>query len=98
MGVQLGKVVEDADGVKRHRYSGELTPIPQEPAPPTVVQPVFVNGMRTTNEGRGRMESDYTGVILPLLDEFNPSLVDSCPAPWLLPGKDYASITDGTDR
>lgn len=65
---------------------------PQAPA-------VFENGMRKT-PGRGRMNSDYDGMVLPLLDEFKPSSPGLYEVPWSdrRSNSDYKSIKDGTER
>ncbi|KAA8908120.1 hypothetical protein FN846DRAFT_946001 [Sphaerosporella brunnea] len=69
----------------------------QPPAPQVPVLAVFENGMRKT-EGRGKMTTDYIGVVLPLTEDYRPTADAPATAPWLKPGKDYHLISDGMER
>ncbi len=58
----------------------------------------FENGMRVT-PGRGMMNQDYVGMILPLLDDFGAAGHGPFTAPWLHNGTwFYNECTDGTSR
>jgi hypothetical protein len=48
----------------------------------TTVNAIYENGMRKT-AGRGRMTTDYTGIVLPLMDEYVPTLQKPAQAPWM---------------
>jgi hypothetical protein len=44
------------------------------------------------------MNSDYTGTVLPLLDDFCPAISAPVSAPWLRPEQSYAKIADAYER
>ena len=44
------------------------------------------------------MNTDYTGVVLPLLDDFQPTIASPARAPWLKPDRNYGGCSDGTAR
>lgn len=58
---------------------------------------VFENGMRVT-AGRGRMNTDYEGVVLPLLNEYLSKHPGIYEVPWMDPTKTYSDMSDGTER
>ncbi|CCX06651.1 Similar to Poly(A) RNA polymerase cid14; acc. no. Q9UTN3 [Pyronema omphalodes CBS 100304] len=61
-------------------------------------QAIFENGMRVA-EGRGFMNTDYTGVVLPLLDEFQPIRNHQISAPWLRSARNACNPRrEGTDQ
>jgi len=92
MGVLPGNLVEEAEVLKRSKTSTD-----QQGAQVPFIA-VFENGMRKT-PGKGRMNSDYIGVVLPLLDDFMPTATNPACSPWLIPEKkDYNSFSDGTNR
>ncbi|KAI5776842.1 hypothetical protein EDC01DRAFT_636327 [Geopyxis carbonaria] len=57
----------------------------------------FENGMRLTR-GKGKMNRDYIGVVLPLTNEYNPRMAGYPRAPWMKRGKLYNKIKDGLER
>ena len=67
MGVVPKSRGEEADVLKRSKPSTDQRDVKE----PMIA--VFENGMRKSS-GRGRMNTDYTGVVLPLLDEFHSFL------------------------
>jgi hypothetical protein len=105
-------VEQTAEALKRTKISPDLYP-PQQVVQQVVpseksyhpeitgtsvpVKAVFENGMRVT-EGRGRMTNDYIGVVLPLLEEYQPTEEAPAQAPWLKLDDEYLAITDGFDR
>ncbi|KAF8247764.1 hypothetical protein K440DRAFT_661270 [Wilcoxina mikolae CBS 423.85] len=92
MGVLPRNLVEEVEVLKRSKTSTDQ----QDTQVPAIA--VFENGMRKT-PGKGRMNSDYTGVVLPLLDEFMPTATSPACSPWLIPEqKDYNSCSEGTVR
>jgi len=54
----------------------------QQQSQQLTVNAIFENGMRKT-AGRGRMNSDYTGVVLPLMDEYAATPQRPAQAPWM---------------
>jgi len=54
----------------------------QQQSEEITVNAIYENGMRKT-AGRGRMTTDYTGIVLPLMDEYLPTLQKPAQAPWM---------------